>query len=50
MMKFDKLHLRDNTIVIFMSDNGPVWTGKQIFPAGLRGKKGPLHVTFERLD
>ncbi|MBL7221510.1 MAG: arylsulfatase [Phycisphaerae bacterium] len=40
MKKLDTLSLRDNTIVIFMSDNGPVWTGKQIFLAGLRGKKG----------
>jgi len=40
MKKLDTLGLRDNTIVIFLSDNGPVWTGKQIFLAGLRGKKG----------
>ena len=40
MKKLDKLSLRDNTIVIFMSDNGPVWSGKQVFLAGLRGKKG----------
>lgn len=36
----DRLKLRDNTIVIFLSDNGP--NGER-FNAGMRGTKGSLH-------
>lgn len=36
-----KHNLRTNTILIYMSDNGPI--GKERFNAGLRGGKGTLH-------
>jgi len=40
MKKLEELGLRQNTVVIFMSDNGPAWDRKLIYMAGLRGKKG----------
>ena len=38
--KLETLGLRENTIVIFLSDNGPSWDQEKIFMAGLRGHKG----------
>jgi arylsulfatase A len=40
LAKLDELKLRENTIVIFMSDNGP--NGAR-YNAGMRGVKGTLH-------
>ncbi len=37
--KLDALHLTENTILIFMTDNGTAG-GNQVFDAGLRGTKG----------
>jgi len=34
--------LRDNTILIFMTDNGTA-TGQDVFNAGMRGKKASLY-------
>ena len=39
--KLDELHLRENTLVIFMSDNGGVWGITSNAP--LRGAKGMLY-------
>lgn len=44
MDKLDRLGIRDNTIVIFLSDNGGVWLREQnMYKAGLRGKKGMIY-------
>ncbi|MFC1762314.1 arylsulfatase [Planctomycetota bacterium] len=37
--KLDALNLTDNTILIFMTDNGTA-VGQQVFNAGMRGNKG----------
>lgn len=39
--KLDELKLTDNTIIIFMTDNGP--TGVERYNGGMRGKKGEVH-------
>ena len=39
LQKLDKLNIADNTIVIFMTDNGPQQTR---YVAGMRGKKGSV--------
>lgn len=44
--RLDGLKLRDNTIVIFMTDNGP--NGDR-FNAGMRGRKGSLHEGGSRV-
>jgi len=40
--------LRDNTIVIFMTDNGTA-TGQEVFNAGMRGRKGALYEGGHRV-
>lgn len=37
----DRLKLRDNTIVLFLTDNGPAHSDR--FNAGMRGKKASVH-------
>ena len=44
--RLDRLKLRGNTIVIFLSDNGP--NGER-FNAGMRGAKGSLHEGGSRV-
>jgi arylsulfatase A-like enzyme len=44
--RLDELKLRDNTIVIFMTDNGP--NGAR-FNGGMRGTKGSLHEGGSRV-
>ncbi len=44
--RLDRLKLRDDTIVIFMTDNGP--NGER-FNAGMRGTKGSLHEGGSRV-
>jgi arylsulfatase A len=44
--RLDELKLRDNTIVIFMTDNGP---NGQRFNGGMRGVKGSLHEGGSRV-
>ncbi len=46
LAKLDQLKLRDNTIVIFMSDNGP--NGAR-YNAGMRGVKGTYHEGGSRV-
>lgn len=56
LSRLDELGLRENTLVIFMSDNGPIFKGGQIpkatrYNAGLRGAKydvweGGVRVPF----
>ncbi len=46
LARLDDLKLRENTIVIFMSDNGP--NGVR-FNAGMRGVKGTLHEGGSRV-
>jgi arylsulfatase A-like enzyme len=46
LTKLDELKLRENTIVIFMSDNGP--NGAR-FNAGMRGVKGTYHEGGSRV-
>ncbi|MCK5565684.1 MAG: GH92 family glycosyl hydrolase, partial [Planctomycetes bacterium] len=41
--KIDDLGLTDNTIVIFMSDNGQASAGARRYTAGLRGRKGTVY-------
>ncbi|MHC4250594.1 MAG: arylsulfatase [Planctomycetota bacterium] len=43
LAKLDALGVRDDTIVIFLSDNGGVWTRDLVYTAGLRGKKGTIY-------
>ncbi len=44
MDKLDELGLRDDTIVIFLSDNGGIWRdNKKMYRAGLRGFKGLVY-------
>ena len=43
MSKLDDLGIRDDTIVIFLSDNGGVWERDKVYTAGLRGKKGTVY-------
>ncbi len=40
LKKLDELHLEDNTLVIFMTDNGPQQTR---YVGGMRGKKGDVY-------
>ena len=40
LTKLEELGLRDNTIVIFVTDNGP---SSDRFNAGMRGRKGSVH-------
>jgi arylsulfatase A-like enzyme len=44
--RLDRLSLRENTIVIFMTDNGP--NGER-FNSGMRGAKGTLHEGGSRV-
>lgn len=46
LARLDRLGLRDNTIVIFLTDNGP--NGER-FNAGMRGTKGSLHEGGSRV-
>jgi arylsulfatase A len=46
LKRLDELKLRDNTIVIFMTDNGP--NGAR-FNGGMRGVKGSLHEGGSRV-
>ena len=39
----DRLKLADNTIVVFMTDNGPQFAGKPRYNAGMRGQKGTVY-------
>lgn len=41
--KLDALGIADNTIVIFMSDNGQASVGAERYTAGLRGEKGDVY-------
>lgn len=43
MNKLDELGLTDNTIVIFMTDNGPAMHGPPRFNSDLRGAKGSVY-------
>lgn len=40
--RLEALDLRDNTILIFMTDNGGTW-GRNVFNAGLRAGKGSVY-------
>lgn len=45
MAKLDALQLREQTLVIFMTDNGPYWgqNGPVRYNAGMRGQKGTVY-------
>ncbi len=45
LAKLDVLGLRENTIVLFMTDNGPYWgtNGPERYNAGMRGQKGTVY-------
>ncbi len=39
----DRLKIADNTVVIFMTDNGPAFGKKPRYNAGMRGEKGTVY-------
>lgn len=41
--RLDELKLRENTIVVFLSDNGPAFKGVPRYNGNLRGEKGEVH-------
>lgn len=41
LRKLDELQLRDNTIIVYLSDNGPVRVRR--YNGGMRGTKGAVH-------
>ena len=46
--KLDELEITDNTILIFMTDNGTAG-GNRVFDAGLRGGKGSVYEGGHRV-
>ncbi len=43
IQRLDELQLRENTIIIFLSDNGPALKGVERFNGSMRGSKGEVH-------
>lgn len=39
----DRLGITENTVVIFLTDNGPAYGGAERYNAGLRGQKGTVY-------